>query len=103
MSTSKVFQNPTILKILDYYKDLWSLSYLSGLASWDIETYMPKKAAGYRGEAMARVSTIRQKLFLDNDFVKLINKANAENNLTDQEKGVVRVLNQSLKLYQKVP
>lgn len=97
------FTNPIILKILVYYKDLWSLSYLSGLASWDLETYMPKKAAGYRGEAMARVSTIRQKLFLDKEFVGLINKANTENNLTDQEKGVVRVLNQSLKLYQKVP
>lgn len=103
MPSSKVFQNPTILKILDYYKDLWSLSYLSGLASWDLETYMPKKASGYRGEAMARVSTIRQKLFLDKEFVNLVNKANSENNLTDQEKGIVRVLNQSLKFYQKVP
>lgn len=97
------FKNPTILKILDYYKDLWSLSYLSGLASWDLETYMPKMAATFRGEAMARVSTIRQKKFLDNEFVGLINKAVKEKNLNDYEKGVVRIMVQSLKLYQKVP
>ena len=99
----KVFKNPVVLKILDYYKDLWSLSYLSGLASWDLETYMPKKAADYRGEALARVSTIRQKKFLEKDFVKLINKASKEKDLNDAEKGVIRNMLQSLKLYQKVP
>jgi carboxypeptidase Taq len=97
------FKNSTILKILDYYKDLWSLSYLSGLASWDLETYMPKMAANFRGEALARVSTIRQKKFLDKEFVSLINKADKEKDLNDYEKGVVRIMLQSLKLYQKVP
>lgn len=97
------FKNSTVLKILDYYKDLWSLSYLTGLAHWDLETYMPKMATNYRGEAMARVSTIRQKKFLDKDFVDLINKASKEDNLSDYEKGIVRVLKQSLKFYQKVP
>lgn len=97
------FKNSTILKILDYYKDLWSLSYLSGLASWDLETYMPRRATIFRGEALARVSTLRQKLFLDSDFLKLLDTASKIKNLTDQEKGVLRVLKQSLKLYQKVP
>lgn len=99
----KYFKNPTILKILDYYKDLWSLSYLSGLAHWDLETYMPKMATNFRGEAMARVSTIRQKMFLESDFVNLVKKANKEKSLSDQEKATVRILNQNLKIYQKVP
>jgi len=102
MVKSKPFKNPTIVKILDYYKDLWSLSYLSAVAHWDLETYMPQKGAGFRGEAMARVSTIKQKMFLNNDFVNLIHKAE-NSKLNDYERGVVRVLQHSLKLYQKVP
>lgn len=97
------FKNPTILKILNYYKDLWSLSYLSAVTHWDLETYMPKLGANYRGEALARVSTIKQKMFLNKDFVELINKASKNKDLNDYEKGVVRNLKESLKIYQKVP
>lgn len=97
------FKNPTILKILNYYKDLWSLSYLSAVTHWDLETYMPKLGANYRGEALARVSTIKQKMFLNKDFVELINKASKIKDLNDYEKGVVRNLKESLKIYQKVP
>ena len=98
-----VSNNPTILKVLDRYKDLWSLSYLSGICQWDLETYMPQKAANFRGEAMARVSTIRQKIFLEKDFVDLILKLEKEKNLNDFEKGVLRVLKRTLDFYQKVP
>lgn len=97
------FKNPTILKILNYYKDLWSLSYLSAVTHWDLETYMPKLGTNYRGEALARVSTIKQKMFLNKDFVELINKASKIKDLNDYEKGVVRNLKESLKIYQKVP
>ncbi|MEK7550387.1 MAG: carboxypeptidase M32 [Patescibacteria group bacterium] len=103
MKTSKVFTNPTILKILDYYKNLWALSYAIGIAHWDLETYMPPKGVGARGEALGRLSTIRQKLFLNKDFVSLIHKSQKINNLTDEEKAVVRMLTRSLKFYEKLP
>jgi len=100
---SKAFKNKTILKILDYYKDLWSLSYASGVAHWDMETYMPIEGAGARAQALGRLATIRQKMFLDKDFVSVIHKAFNQSGLTDEEKGVLRVLKHSLKFYEKIP
>jgi len=97
------FKNRTILKILDYYKNLWALSYVAGVAHWDLETYMPSAGASARGEALGKLSVIRQKMFLDQKFVDLIHQASAQGGLTSQEKGVVRVLLRSLDFYEKVP
>lgn len=97
------FKNPTILKILDYYKNLWALSYVSGIAHWDLETYMPVKAIGSRSMALGRIATIKQKMFLDKSFTSLLSTANSLQNLTDREKAVVRVLNRELKFYSKIP
>jgi carboxypeptidase Taq len=99
----KYFKNQTILKILDYYKNLWALSYVGGIAHWDLETYMPSAGASARGEALGRLSVIRQKMFLDPAFVNLIHQSEKEKDLTDQEKGIVRVLTRSLKYYEKIP
>src|SRR5687768_8093519 len=98
-----VFKDKTILKILDHYKNLWALSHASAVAHWDLETYMPQKGATARGQALGRIATIRQKLFLNKDFVGLLHKAYGLKHLTDQEKGVVRILNRSLKVYKKLP
>lgn len=107
MMYSKVFKNPTILKILDYYKDLWALGYASAVNHWDLETYMPKNGAGARGEVLGRLAVIRQRMFLDRGFVNLIHKAShfaqGSAGLSDQEKGVIRVLLRSLNFYEKVP
>lgn len=99
-----MFKNRTVLKILDYYKDLWALSYAATLAHWDLDTYMPPAGAGARGEAMGRLSVIRQKMFLDKKFVSLLHTADGlRPKLNDYERGVVRVLKRSLKFYEKVP
>ena len=99
----KPFTNKTILSILDKYKDLWALSYTSAVVGWDLETYMPPMGATARGEAMGRISIIRQRLFLDKDFVSLLHKAYGIKHLTDEERGVIRVLLHSLKFYEKLP
>lgn len=99
----KAFKNKTILQILDKYKDLWALNYAGAVMGWDLETYMPVSGASARGEATGRLSTIRQRLFLDKSFVSLIHKGEEERNLTDAELGVVRVLSRSLKFYEKLP
>ncbi len=96
------FKNPTILRILDYYKNLWALSYVSAVSHWDLETYMPASGVGARGEALAKISSIRQKMFLDKHFIELIHRSEEENGLTDAEKGVVRMLLRSLKFYKKL-
>lgn len=98
-----IFKNKTIFKILDYYKNIWALGYVAGVAHWDMETYMPAKGVGARGEALGRLSVIRQKMFLDPVFVSLIHKASAQGGLSDQERGVVRILLRSLKYYEKLP
>lgn len=98
-----VFKNKTILRILDYYKTLWAISATSAVSHWDLETYMPAGAAVPRGEALAKLSTLRQKLFLDQGFVALINKAEKEKNLSDEERAVVRVMVRALKSYEKLP
>ena len=97
------FKNKTILSILLKYKDLWALSYSSAIIGWDLETYMPPMGASARGEALGRLSTIHQKLFLDGDFVSLIHLAEKQKSLTDEERGVVRTLTHSLKFFEKIP
>ncbi len=100
---TRLFKNKTILKILDHYKNIWALGYVAGVAHWDLETYMPAKGAGARGEALAKISSLMQKMSLDKDYVALIHKAEKQRDLTDQERGVVRVLTRSLKYYEKLP
>lgn len=100
---NKNFKNKTILQILDYYKNLWALSYAGAVVNWDLETYMPPMSASSRGEAMGRLSVIRQKMFLDPAFAKMIATAGEAKDLNDYEKGVVRVLLHSLKFYEKLP
>jgi len=102
MKPTKVFQNPTILKILDYYKNLWAISHVSAVSHWDLETYMPKKGVEARGQALGRLAVIRQKMFLDPTFANLIATADKQI-LNDCENGVIRVLNKSLDFYRKVP
>jgi len=97
------FKNRIILRILDYYKNLWALSYASGVAHWDLETYMPPSGAAARGEALGRLSVIRQKMFLDQKFVDLIHQSQKIKDLTDAERGVVRILTRSLDFYEKIP
>src|SRR5689334_14746332 len=99
----QAFKNKTILQILDKYKDLWALGYTSSIAHWDMETYMPNKGITARGEALGRISTIRQRLILDKSFTDLVSKAQKQKELTDQELAVIRILNRSLKFYKKMP
>lgn len=98
-----MFKNKKIKQILEYYKLPWALSYLQGVAHWDLETYMPASAAETRGEAMSKVSSLRQKIFLDPGFVRLIHSAENIEHLTDAERGVVRVLVRALEQYEKLP
>jgi len=98
-----VLRNRTVLRIIDYWRDLWAIGNLSAVAHWDLETYMPERGAAVRGEAMARAAGIRQKLFLNKDFISLIHKAQKEKNLNDYEKGVIRLLSRDLKFYEKLP
>lgn len=88
---------------MDYYKNLWALSYATAVAHWDLETYMPESGAGARGEALAKISSLRQKMFLDKAFTDLIKKGQKQKGLNDYERGVIRSLTRSLKFYKALP
>jgi carboxypeptidase Taq len=96
-------KNPIIIKILEKYKTLWALNHLSALANWDMQTYMPKEGSHARGEALGKLSALSQRLFLEKEFVKLIEKGKNEKDLSDYEKGILRILLRQLKFYRKLP
>lgn len=98
-----LFLNPTIKDILPYYKTIWALKYLWGLADWDLNTYMPEGGATVRGEALGQTDLLLKRLFLDDGFIALIRKAGKDSTLNDHERGVVRLLEHHLKHYQKLP
>ncbi len=98
----KLITNPAIIKLLDKYKVLWSLNHLSALAHWDLQTYMPEEGAKGRGESLAKISSLSQTLFLDKNFTSLI-KISEKENLNYYEKGIIRLLNKTLKYYQNLP
>ncbi|MBR9704117.1 carboxypeptidase M32 [Candidatus Pacearchaeota archaeon] len=99
---NKLINNPLILKLLEKYKDIWTLSHFSSLGHWDLETYMPNDGLEGRSLALSKIATMIQDLYLNPEFIELINKAESED-LNDYELGIIRLLKRSLKYYQKLP
>lgn len=98
-----MFENKIVKEILARYQTLWALNHYQVLGSWDLNTYMPEAGASARGLAEAKLSVLKQKLFLDKEFVGLINALENESGLNDYEKAVGRVLKRALKQYEKLP
>ncbi|MEK6897313.1 MAG: carboxypeptidase M32 [Nanoarchaeota archaeon] len=103
MAEEKRLKNLVIKELMEKYKTIWALNHLGALANWDLNTYMPEEGARSRAEALAKLSVLSQSIFLDKDFVSLIKKAENEKGLNDYEKAVIRLLNRTLKYYQKLP
>jgi|688.fasta_scaffold00773_13 carboxypeptidase Taq len=97
------FKNTKVLELLSEYKNIWALKYLSALAEWDMEVYMPHKGAESHGIAMGKLTTMVQKYFLDEKFTDLVKAVKEEKNLTDAEKGVIRILSEELDKFSKFP
>ncbi|MFN7106160.1 MAG: carboxypeptidase M32, partial [Pyrobaculum sp.] len=93
----------TVRQILEHYRAIWALRHAQGVLGWDTETYMPEE--GIRGRAVARaeIAQLVQKFMLDEKFVKLVERAEEEKDLTDVERGIIRVLRRDLKYFQRVP
>jgi carboxypeptidase Taq len=94
--------NKVIKKIVDQYKTIWSLDYCNGILGWDLATYMPRAANQNHATAMGKLAVMYQEKLLDKNFLKLIDHADKQKNLTDQEKAIVKKLkrerDQNLKL-----
>ena len=98
-----VFQNPKVKKLIEKYADIWALNHATALMSWDTNTYMPRGAAERRGIAIARLSVLKQKIILSEEFKNLFKEAEKEEDLNEYERGVIRVLKRKLEFYEKVP
>ncbi|MGC9130556.1 MAG: carboxypeptidase M32 [Pyrobaculum sp.] len=98
-----MIRSETVKQILEHYRIVWALGHAQGLMGWDSETYMPEEGVKGRAVARAEIAQLIQRFMLDEKFVKLVEKAEEERDLTEVERGVVRVLRRDLKFYQRVP
>ncbi len=102
-SFKRYFSDPTVLEILNKYKQIWSLGYAMSLIEWDMETYMPPEGIAERGTANSQLAVLQHKLLLSPDFQELVEKAKGKEGLSDQEKGVIRVLGREVERARKLP
>jgi carboxypeptidase Taq len=98
-----MIKSEIIRQILDHYRVIWALSHAQSLMDWDSETYMPEEGIKGRAVARAEIAQLIQRFMLDEKFVKLIERAEEEKDLTDVERGIIRALKRDLKFYQRVP
>lgn len=96
-------ENRVMNQILDAYKPMWSLNHAMSLMSWDFETYMPRKGTEERGVADSQLQMLHKDLLLNKDFVGLVESAKKLDNLSDLEKGILRVLNREITKQMKIP
>ena len=96
-------ENPVMNQILDAYKPIWSLNHASSLMGWDFETYMPRKGTEERGVADSQLHLLHKELLLNKNFVGLVESAKKLENLSDAEKGIIRVLNRDITKQTKIP
>lgn len=97
------FKNKLIKEIIDKYYFIDSIERLGSLAHWDLNTYMPIKAAEERGFILGKAEILVKKLLLSKDFILLLNKSQKENILNDFEKGIVRILKKRIEILSKIP
>ncbi len=87
--------------LLEKYKTVWALNHASQVMRWDLETYMPLEGVSARGTSLSEVSLLAQKFTLE--LRPEIDALARAKDLTDQERGMVRVLSRRLDYYSKVP
>lgn len=96
-----MFQNKTILEIIQKYKVVWAVGHASSVLNWDFETYMPREGTAARAVADSELSLLQQRFALS--LKELVDEAEKESqSLNDEEKGIVRVLRRELDYYTKV-
>jgi carboxypeptidase Taq len=89
------------MDIVEKYKPLWALDSVGSLLEWDMETYMPLGSSQPRGFAIAQMQLLRQERIIQLD--DLVSKAEKSKELSDSEKGLLRVLRRELDYYTKIP
>lgn len=96
-------KNSVMNQILEAYRPMWSLKHAISLMSWDFETYMPREGMKERGIADSQLQLLNKELMLNKDFIGLVESAKKLGNLSDFEKGIIRVLDREITKEIKIP
>jgi carboxypeptidase Taq len=94
-------ENPRIQQIIEKYKPIWALNHAFALLGWDLETYMPTGASEPRGFAQAQLTMLKQERVIA--LSGLISEAQKDTNLSENDKGVLRIVGREVDYYTKVP
>jgi carboxypeptidase Taq len=98
---SSVFSNPTVRELNEKFKPFWALKRSEALLEWDLEVNMPEKASASRGFIMGQLAMLDQVHIAA--LYPILETARQIENLNDQEKGVVRILDYLKKFYTRIP
>ncbi len=98
-----VFENKIVKEIIEKYRVIWAINHASSLMGWDSEVYMPKEGVRERAVARAQLSVLSQQLLLRPEFIELVDKASQQEDLNEYERGVVRVLQRSIRIFKSLP
>ena len=96
-------ENPVINQILEAYKPIWSIAHASSLMGWDFQTYMPQGGTEERGVADSQLQLLHKELLLSKDFVALVESGKKVEQLSDEEKGIIRILDRNITRQLKIP
>ena len=92
-----------ISQILNAYKPIWSINHATSLMGWDFETYMPRHGTEERGVADSQLHLLHKELLLNKGFIDLVESAKKREDLSDTEKGIVRVLDRDITRQLRIP
>jgi len=98
------------LKLIDQLKSKYSeISYLhsaAALMAWDMRTYIPLKGVEIRAEALGYISTLAFRKSVSEEvgaLVSQLNESKVQEELTEDEKAMVRVATKSYKRARAIP
>ena len=95
--------HPVIEELLKKYKEISLLNHISATLNWDLNVNLPSKASQSRSEQLGYLANAITEKWLDSDFRSLVEKAQAEKNLTKEEHAIVRNIGYATKFYYNVP
>jgi len=104
LEKQEVFTNSVVKEILKKTRVIWALNHASSLMGWDLRVNMPREGVTERSIASSEIAVLTQKLTLDPELIKLVEKAEEiSDELNDYERGVVRVLKREIKIAKALP
>lgn len=96
-------KNKKIIELLELLKPLTAVEQLLKISDWDQSVSMPKAGFKMRSEIESKISSLLKTMYLDDRIVEVAEDANNEKDLSDSEKGLIRLLKRTLYYYYKLP